>query len=432
MKKIKNIIVWIVEICLLVFLLCIISNVLENKTSVEKFEPFFEQVDDYDVLFFGNSHIADAIYPMELWDEYGITSYNLASSGNEIATSYWSMRNALDYCTPKLVVIDTYLAWSNQKVGKTGLAHGSLDVYPLSLTKIHAVNDLFDDPEAISSDGKMIYQEKYEFLWTVGKYHSRWNELTKQDFSIDYYPGKGGIINSNVDYVKRANSQISESQKTEYDSIGMEYLRMMIEECQSRKIDVLLVAIPYNASKNNQKCLNKINDIAQEYGLNYINYNTGDSVVDFNTDLFDKGVHLNASGARKVTQNLGQFIQDTYHISNRKDNSDYEDWFFDYDEYTEYKRHLIQSESELPTYLMLLNDRNLDIVIRICQDSKFLKNESIYNLIDNIDSIGNTEIVIDEDMGVNQIRITVKDNRNGKIWDDTEWIYNIQLPYERN
>lgn len=432
MKKIKNIIVWIVEICLLVFLLCIISNVLENKTSVEKFEPFFEQVDDYDVLFFGNSHIADAIYPMELWDEYGITSYNLASSGNEIATSYWSMRNALDYCTPKLVVIDTYLAWSNQKVGKTGLAHGSLDVYPLSLTKIHAVNDLFDDPEAISSDGKMIYQEKYEFLWTVGKYHSRWNELTKQDFSIDYYPGKGGIINSNVDYVKRANSQISESQKTEYDSIGMEYLRMMIEECQSRKIDVLLVAIPYNASENNQKCLNKINDIAQEYGLNYINYNTGDSVVDFNTDLFDKGVHLNASGARKVTQNLGQFIQDTYHISNRKDNSDYEDWFFDYDEYTEYKRHLIQSESELPTYLMLLNDRNLDIVIRICQDSKFLKNESIYNLIDNIDSIGNTEIVIDEDMGVNQIRITVKDNRNGKIWDDTEWIYNIQLPYERN
>ena len=69
----------------------------------------------YAVLFFGTSHVNNAVFPMELWKDYGITAYNFGGHANAIATSYWVMKNALDYTHPKLVVFDCLGMTSNTK-----------------------------------------------------------------------------------------------------------------------------------------------------------------------------------------------------------------------------------------------------------------------------------------------------------------------------
>ena len=82
------------------------SGVLERKESRNKFGPFFEQKENFDVLFLGNSHMVNGVFPMELWNQHGIAAYNIAGYGNTLPVSYWAMRNAFDYASPRLMVID--------------------------------------------------------------------------------------------------------------------------------------------------------------------------------------------------------------------------------------------------------------------------------------------------------------------------------------
>lgn len=121
------------------------AGMLQRKDSDFKYRPYFTQEADFDVLFFGTSHVINGIFPMELWKDYGIVSYNFGGHGNELATSYWVMRNALDYTDPKLVVIDGLNLGSDVKTyANFSNIHQSLDVFPISRTKIAAASDLLD------------------------------------------------------------------------------------------------------------------------------------------------------------------------------------------------------------------------------------------------------------------------------------------------
>ncbi|MGN1368692.1 MAG: hypothetical protein ACI4WX_07485, partial [Aristaeellaceae bacterium] len=76
-------------LAVLLLLLAGLNRVFEYKGSREKLTPFFERADQLDVLFFGDSHAYSALYPMELWADYGIASYNLSNYNLTIPISYW-------------------------------------------------------------------------------------------------------------------------------------------------------------------------------------------------------------------------------------------------------------------------------------------------------------------------------------------------------
>lgn len=61
-----------------------------------------------DVLLFGSSHAVTAFNPQVLYDNYGITSYNLGCEQQSPLITYYWLREALKYQTPKVVIIDTY------------------------------------------------------------------------------------------------------------------------------------------------------------------------------------------------------------------------------------------------------------------------------------------------------------------------------------
>ena len=53
-RKIKNAAGCIITIGLTLFLLCGLSKVLERKAADMKYTDFFEEEEDFDVLFFGD------------------------------------------------------------------------------------------------------------------------------------------------------------------------------------------------------------------------------------------------------------------------------------------------------------------------------------------------------------------------------------------
>lgn len=61
-----------------------------------------------DVLVLGNSHAYTGINPKHLSAELGMTAMVLANNSMNWTDSYWTLQEALLYCTPQVIVIDTY------------------------------------------------------------------------------------------------------------------------------------------------------------------------------------------------------------------------------------------------------------------------------------------------------------------------------------
>ena len=117
-SKIKRITIGIVKLIsfLIILFVCFnaINNITKRKPLYKKMADFFKQEEDFDVLFFGSSHVKDGIFPMELWNSYGIISYNMAKAGEVLPVSYYNIRLALKYHKPKLIVIDAFEVHSNE------------------------------------------------------------------------------------------------------------------------------------------------------------------------------------------------------------------------------------------------------------------------------------------------------------------------------
>ncbi len=387
-KKIKRFISSVITLCLTVALLGGLTDVMERKSSRAKYEDFLNQDEDFDVLFMGTSHVIDGIYPMELWEDYGIVSYNFGGHSNRMATTYWSMENALDHTDPKLVVIDCMGVsdqWKSSDV--FSFLHLSMDAFPLSVTKTKAVWDLLDDKnltadlEAGKGRDSGEKRTKLGLIWDFSVYHSRWTELTEDDFSPAISPEKGAETKINV--AQKAGAQEYSSEKMEPGTVSDRYLRMMIEDCQKRGIEVLLTYLPFPASAEKYKEANYINDVAAEYKVNYVNFLEMKDIIDYKTDLFDADSHLNASGARKVTEYLGQYIMDNYEISDRRTDEEYQSWDKDYDKYVRMKDENLKAQNKLDRYLMLLSGDDVDMVFDV-RNKDIYKSEWAMDMLRNV------------------------------------------------
>ena len=128
---------------LLILVVGVTQKLFERKYSYSKYYDFYQQEEDFDVLFLGTSHVINAVYPMELWRDYGIVSYNMANHSENICTNYWQLRNALQFTTPKVVVIDLYAVDGDSKVNEQYL-HNFTDAMPFSMLKVKMVQDLLE------------------------------------------------------------------------------------------------------------------------------------------------------------------------------------------------------------------------------------------------------------------------------------------------
>lgn len=376
----------IITVCLTVCILLCLTNLMERKASEEKYADFFEQKEDFDVLFMGTSHVINGVFPMRLWNEYGIVSYNFGGHDNRMPTTYWVMKNALEYTDPKVVVIDCAELSSEYKCSEAfSCVHLSLDAFPLNVTKARAIWDLLDDPiyeEAIANGTASQSDEprtKIGLLWDYSVYHSRWPEIGRSDFVPDITYEKGA--ESRIAVTRGQMEKIPSGQKMDGGTTGDRYLRKMIEDCQNRGIEVLLTYLPFLAVEHLQMEANYVYDLAKEYGVNYINFLDMD-LVDYQTDLYDKS-HVNPSGARKITDYLGEYLISNYEITDRRHNEDYSFWHEDYNEYLAFENRNITACEDIEVYLMLLAGDDVDITIDV-RDRSFFRNAGIISLFGNL------------------------------------------------
>ncbi len=370
----KIIVSCIVTLFLLFISLLYLNNLMIRKDSEQKFHEFYVQEENFDVLFFGSSHMYNGISPMDLWKEYGIVSYNLASSGCKITASYWVLKNALRYSIPKLVVIDcAYL--SDTKVNQNAnYNHRIFDSMPLDRMKLEAIGDLYNG-----------FKDRMSFICPFTLYHERWSELEKKDFEIQYYTGRMGFDPQTTVTEITLPPLVSSSVK-DVNNVSTEYLKKMIEECHMNGIDVLLTFIPFNENEDSQNHAAYIQKIADEYDVHYLAPDYLLKAVNVKTDFANSqedNSHLNFSGAHKMSDYIGEYIVKHYDIPDQRNNPVYDDWNEYYDQYVNYILSLIKSQDMLDAYLMTIADKNFNIIIDI-NDLDIWNNRNYVNLIENL------------------------------------------------
>lgn len=363
MQTWKRILSCFAALCLTAGLLGGLTWLTQKKDSYAKHAEFFEQNEPYDVFFVGSSRMMNGVFPMELWENYGIVSYNWAQAGHPPPAYYWIMRLALDYKQPKLMVIDCYgMHFDAKTTAVFGLMHISMDSFPLSLTKIQAVRDLMDDPYMTEEYNEGERRSAFNLLWTFPVFHSRWAQLTAEDFHPQKSLTRGAIANSDMygaDFVPD-DSQTGRV----FETVGVEYLRRAVEECQSRGIEVLMTFIPLYADAEQQAAARYAGKIAEEYGVDYLNFFELD-VANYHTDFADSAGHLNTAGARKITEYVGNYIVDHYSIPDHRGEAAYENWVRDHALYIEKKNEELRAREDLYHYLMLLTRDAVDAALFI-------------------------------------------------------------------
>ena len=386
---------------LLALMLSCMSQLTMRKTEFSRFAQFFRHSEDYDVLFFGTSHVINGFAPIDLWDEYGIAAYNCGLGGSAMPTTYWSIVNSLDHSQPDLVILDCYrLNYPDKYFYKAGVQR-MLDEYPLSLNKLRAAADLCWDSGSIA-----------ELIFPFVMYHSRWSELTENDFSPVLSETNGFSANPSVSVPVQMSRSDAKYPLTD-DMPGVEYLKKIIWLCSDRGIELLLTYLPYPATQDEAEEANAIADIADEYGLDYINFLELD-VIDLDTDMFDSFSHVNVSGARKITAYLGEYISEHFSLEDHRTDSSYQ-WMEDAAAaYKAYEVSLSEGANLLCDYLMLMRNNDWAAVITVNEGSPLYQDPVLMKLLENV-SLAGIPCRLREAAETGEAYLLYVDNRNGQL-----------------
>ncbi|MCI9547217.1 MAG: hypothetical protein HFH60_11135 [Lachnospiraceae bacterium] len=345
-QTVRNIISSICFIIVFVFAFSKVSVLLERKNSRIGYSEFWEEPEGYDVWLLGTSHMRQGVQAVELYGEYKIASYCLASTSNPIPQTYWTFVNALQYAEPKVVVMDCFHVVKDGKTPEKEMnMHNGMDSIPFSLTKVQMVNDLFEERE-----------KRIEHLFDFYIYHNRWDQLGANDLSPKKSLLKGGVIISKIQDMS-AYSVVDETDMCGTDSLGYEYLRRIIEKCQEKKIPLVLTAIPCCVGDEEQRGMNAVAKVAEEYHVPFLNMIYRKELpIDFQVDFHDEG-HLNWAGGQKSTRYIGKYLIENFpSLRDGVSKETARDWDAHYLAYKKQKIQWLKGESRIDRFLLRLYD----------------------------------------------------------------------------
>lgn len=392
-KKGKQILSFLCVIGLFVVGLRYCSRVLVNKTSIKKYEQFFHTDKRFDVLFLGSSHVINGVSPLDLFRDYGIASFNLSQHGNYVRSAYYLLAQILEIIEsenrdmPKVVVLDVYA--DGESVPSL---HNAWDGFPSSEIKRDMARNLANDKQT-------------EMVLPLSLYHSRWNELAKQDFNPTINQLYGAELRYGVS-LPGAEIITDPEEKGDIDEEKRLYVDRIKELCSSFGIRLVLINIPYSYKPEWQREANAFYDYAQENQLCYINYMNEDIGIDFDIDLFDTG-HLNPAGMRKITHELGKLLQGM-EVEDRRDGDQAEQWMEEYGDFIQFRINKLKQISQAAIYLMSINDPDLFSVVQIKRSA--LENVQIRKLIQRLKEGENQVEIVEEGQ-----KLTPLDGKEGEF-----------------
>lgn len=306
-QRMKNVLSAVCFILILAFMVHAISYITWDKGGKSIYLYRQEEPDSLDVVFVGASQVMCGVYPMDLYHDFGITSYDYVASATVLPQSYYNIVEALKTQSPKVLVLDVSGVIFQTKIGSIEFTHGQLDNMEWSQNKLQAISDLIETPG-----------DRLEFYIPLIRFHTRWKDLDRVDLQPITGTAKGAaVMDGHVEDLQEVKAVPRDAMR-QIPEVTEEYLRKSLDYCREQGVPVLLLTTPV-VNDTFREYYNSVDAIAEEYGVRYLNltYCLDEMDFDFTTDMRDNN-HCNIQGAQKVTAYVGSYLKEHYDLPDRR------------------------------------------------------------------------------------------------------------------
>lgn len=304
-KVLKNILLSLLFLAILSLALGRIVSVCREKQDNWRQDNFARLPrDSVDVVFLGTSHQFCSIDTDLLYEEYGINGFMLATSAQTIPMSYYAAMEAIELQHPKAIVLEVLYCANDFRTVTPEMSHTFFDGMPDCRAKREGIEDLIEEEERI-----------YYYL-NLGRYHSRWKELTEKDFQPDRTNPRGNYFCNTIN-ANRNIPVIPREETKEMPEEMLRYLEMMVGLCRDNDVAMIWYVAPFNALWDDQasyedlydrqRIFNWVGLYAAEEDIPFYNlfYEIDEIGFDWERDFMDTQ-HLNCYGQEKLTRYMAE------------------------------------------------------------------------------------------------------------------------------
>lgn len=302
--------------CLVFLLLCIVllistSGLFQPKyyfaadlksPETEMWENFYDLPENsLTTVFVGDSSVYCGVDTARFNSLTGESSFDLAVSSGCFMEGYYMLQELLRYQKPKTVVLDM------NSVTRDYSKNAVMSMRPFQDMKWSKVKwDALTDKNRGLGKKDILMR-----IFTIFEYHDRWKELSDVDVHPDMYKTNVlGYAPSNDIGEGLYHDRFSIEEDLEYNEIPSYYFDKIVSLCDEHDMKLILIKVPkidWNISH-----MELSEDLAEEYGLDYIDYNVDTNYyrigIDDEKDWRDAS-HLNVHGAKKFTDILAEDLQ---------------------------------------------------------------------------------------------------------------------------
>ncbi len=295
---------------------CFLSGLLQPKYMTDLVEgsmlsQYYREYGNHDVIFLGDCEMYANVSPMELYRERGITSYVRGSSQQLVWQSYYLLKETFDYELPKVVVYNVNAMRYSEPVSEA-YNRLTIDKMKWSEEKVGIIRASMMEEETFLS-----------YVVPLLRYHSRYDELTGEDleylFKTRNNTWNGYLVNTGV---KPAGELPAKRPLAEaaFGDICYDYLEDMTRLCQKHEVELILVKAPSLYPYWYEEYDDQIARFADAHGLVYYDFTkvAAEIGIDYETDTYDGGLHLNHDGAVKFSGYIADVLAEKHNLQDRR------------------------------------------------------------------------------------------------------------------
>ena len=177
-----------------------------------------------------------------------------------------------------------------------------MDDLPLSWNKVELAVQSAPEPE-----------ERFGLLFNFMMYHSRWNDLHREDFTFrrdearDPYKGFVMLEPQEPLQPRPASETVTQSvpllEKNQY------WLEEIIKLCQEEGIELWLIKSPSNLELEEKALLNTVEETARRYNVPFHDFNVDYADIGLDESMFFDAHHMDALGAGKFSRYFAHILQ---------------------------------------------------------------------------------------------------------------------------
>lgn len=296
-----------------------------NNHTLKKWNTFYEftENNDVDIILLGNSHLYTGINPKNLSTALGVNAFILASPGTNISDSYYSLKEALTKCNPKIVVVETFCIneAENCKLSNGGLtdAFKSFSARKNRLIKLESTPFLFSVYNYIYAWSVSI--RNHEYIFTNQK-QIKANLETKKKEKKELYLGRfvTATVGLQDSIIKKYETDGSpaDGSKYMYSKQAAHYTQKIVELCNSKNIDVIFLTLPmyerhirdYTSWKNTlNEIIEPLNSEWLDMQKDYNNYSF--DILSFE-NTYNLNQHMTYLGSLIATYGLASYLKTNF------------------------------------------------------------------------------------------------------------------------